>query len=342
MRLRPAPHAARRILSYSLRVEPAEHFINWQQDPSVELPGAAGVPREDDASSRSRSTWSPRWRCYNPFDFFLEPSAENFPFSYDPSAGARARALPAQGRPPTPRFAAYLDSIDRSDAARPSTSWSSSTSGCRRTSRYLIRMEPGVQTPEQTLANAQRLVPRHRLAAGAAAAPPRPRGALRLGLPDPAQARREVARRPERHRGRLHRPARLVRGLPAGRRLDRPRPDLGPAAPARATSRSPARPSRRRAAPISGAVDECEVDVRARDVGARASGKRRASPSPTPKRSGPRSTRSATRSTPTCVAQRRAPDDGRRADLRLGRRPRRRRVEHRRAGPDQARAAPPS
>ena len=90
-------------------------------------------------------------------------------------------------------------------------------------------MEPGVQTPEETLAHGERFLPRLGLAAGAAAAPPRPRRALRLRLPDPAQARRQVARRPLGHRRGLHRPARLVRGLPAGRGLDRPGSDLGPA-----------------------------------------------------------------------------------------------------------------
>ena len=47
IRLRPAPHSRSRILSYSLKVEPAEHFINWQQDAFAKLPSAFGFPQKD-------------------------------------------------------------------------------------------------------------------------------------------------------------------------------------------------------------------------------------------------------------------------------------------------------
>ena len=62
---------------------------------------------------------------------------------------------------------------------------------------YIVRMEPGVWTPEETLGKGQRLLPRFRLAAGADAAPSRLRRALRLRLPDPARAGREAADGPE-------------------------------------------------------------------------------------------------------------------------------------------------
>ena len=85
IRLRPAPHCRTPILSYSLKVAPKDHFINWQQDPYGNFLARVVFPEKTDASSASRSTSSPRWRSINPFDFFLEANAENFPFAYEPS-----------------------------------------------------------------------------------------------------------------------------------------------------------------------------------------------------------------------------------------------------------------
>ena len=82
VRLRPAPHCRTPILSYSLRIEPAEHFINWQQDPFANYLARLVVP-EKTAEFKITVDLVAQMAVYNPFDFFLEPSAENYPFSYD-------------------------------------------------------------------------------------------------------------------------------------------------------------------------------------------------------------------------------------------------------------------
>ena len=152
VRLRPAPHCRTAIMSYSLRIEPAEHFLNWQQDPFGNYLARLVFPTPT-TEFKVTVDLVAEMAVYNPFDFFLEPEAENFPFAYAPDVAHDLVAVPGEGRGDAAlRRSCWPASTARSSAR--STSWCRSTSGCRTTSRYLIRMEPGVQTPELTLTNA--------------------------------------------------------------------------------------------------------------------------------------------------------------------------------------------
>ena len=174
------------------------------------------------------------------------------------------------------------------------------------------------------------LVPRLGLAAGADPAPARPRRAFRLRLSDPAQGRRRSDRGADGDGQGFHRPARLGGGLsfpaPAGSASTRPRA----CSAAKAICRSARRRIIRSAAPITGMVEPAQVDLRLRDEGRRGCARRRASRCPSPTRPGASSTRSATRVDRDLVDAGRAPDHGRRADLRFDRRLRRAGMEHRR------------
>ncbi len=155
VRLRPAPHCRSRIVSYSLTVEPAGHFVNWQQDPFANYLARLVFP-EKVQEFKVTVDLVVEMSVYNPFDFFLEPSAERYPFAYNSSdVHELAPYLLAEPlTPATPLLAAYLKKVNRSDQ-RSIDFLVGINHMVQQDIQYLIRMEPGVQTPEQTLALAR-------------------------------------------------------------------------------------------------------------------------------------------------------------------------------------------
>ncbi len=148
IRLRPAPHSRTPIRSYSLKINPAKHFLNWQQDPQSNYLARVVIPEKTKEFSVEVDLIADM-TVINPFDFFLEPSAENFPFEYDPWLANELEPflikMPAQ-----PHFRDWIASVPRTKMQTTSFLVSLNQRLSRET-RYLIRMEPGVQTPEETL-----------------------------------------------------------------------------------------------------------------------------------------------------------------------------------------------
>ncbi|MBA4256485.1 MAG: IMP dehydrogenase, partial [Polaromonas sp.] len=148
VRLRPAPHSRTKVLSYSQRIEPAEHFINWQQDPFANYQARLVFP-EPTREFKVTVDLVVEMAVYNPFDFFLEPSAESFPFNY--AKGQAAELAPyLVTEPLTPLLAKYLKKVNTTEQ-RTIDFLVGINQLVQQDVGYTIRMEPGVQTPEETL-----------------------------------------------------------------------------------------------------------------------------------------------------------------------------------------------
>ncbi|HEY5763886.1 MAG TPA: transglutaminase family protein [Rhodocyclaceae bacterium] len=151
VRLRPAAHSRTRVLSYSLRVTPEDHFINWQQDPHGNWLARLVFPEKTKRFAIEVDVVA-EMAVLNPFDFFLEPGVEKFPFAYE--KGLRHDLLPFLEKiPATPKFAAYLAEVPREEMRTIDFLVALNQRLCTDI-RYLIRLEPGVQTPEETLVKA--------------------------------------------------------------------------------------------------------------------------------------------------------------------------------------------
>ncbi|MEA3125637.1 MAG: hypothetical protein QOD67_2656, partial [Caballeronia sp.] len=148
VRLRPAPHCRTPIVSYSMRVEPAEHFINWQQDAFANYQARLVFP-EKTREFKITVDLVAEMAVYNPFDFFLEPYAEKFPFAYEPELAAELAPYLIK-REATPLLAKLVESIDKTPQAT-ADFLVALNQRLQQDIGYVIRMEPGVQTPEETL-----------------------------------------------------------------------------------------------------------------------------------------------------------------------------------------------
>jgi uncharacterized protein (DUF2126 family)/transglutaminase-like putative cysteine protease len=149
IRLRPAPHSRTRVLAHSLKVEPRDHFVNHQQDPYGNWLSRFVFP-EPVTELRIEVDLVADMTVYNPFDFFVEDEAEHWPFDY-PDELHDDLIIYKRADPVGPRLQAFLDGVPR---ARTRTV-DFVVELNRRVSAeigYVIRMEPGVQTPEETFA----------------------------------------------------------------------------------------------------------------------------------------------------------------------------------------------
>lgn len=154
IRLRPAPHTRTAIQSYSLKIRPEPHFLNWQQDPHNNWQARVVFP-EQVRHFEIEVDLHADLAVFNPFDFFIEDWAEDVPFVY-PDGLAEDLApyletpLPAShlGR----RFAGLLNAMEPRKPVRTIDFLVGLNQHIANEIDYVIRMEPGVQTPEETLA----------------------------------------------------------------------------------------------------------------------------------------------------------------------------------------------
>ena len=208
IRLRPAPHSRTRVISHSLKVSPANHFVNHQQDPYGNWLARYVFPELVNELKIEVDVVADM-TVYNPFDFFVEESAETWPFEYPEDMQTRSRHLPHARSPPDPGFRLSWSGIDRTPSSHRRFCGQSQPAPCGRNS---ISHPDGIggADPGGDVRARLGLVPRFELASGADFSPPRLGRPVCVRLSHSAEARSCRARRAARHGPRFHRSPRLV------------------------------------------------------------------------------------------------------------------------------------
>lgn len=152
VRLRPAAHCRTPIESYSLTVAPEKHFINWQQDPYGNWLARLVFPEKARELCITVDLVA-EMTVINPFDFFIEQYAEQFPFKYTPE-NTRELAAYLDIDPPGALLLAWIADARKTILNKPIITIDfiiALNTRLQHDIKYLIRMEAGVQTPEKTL-----------------------------------------------------------------------------------------------------------------------------------------------------------------------------------------------
>lgn len=153
IRLRPAPHSRTPIHSYSLKVTPDAQFLNWQQDAFANWQARLVFPEKTSELTVTVDVIADMV-AINPFDFFLEETAQQVPFAYEPLLKADLTpylAMPKLGE----AFDAFLAKAPEQSSGEATIDWLVAlNSYVQQAINYTVRMEPGVQTPDETITRA--------------------------------------------------------------------------------------------------------------------------------------------------------------------------------------------
>jgi uncharacterized protein (DUF2126 family)/transglutaminase-like putative cysteine protease len=151
VRLRPAPHCRTPIQAYSLKIFPRNHFINWQQDPFGNYLARLVFPEKTKEFSVEVDLVA-EMTVINPFDFFVEEYAKDYPFTYEASL-VKELAPYLQKEKAGPRLSQWLSEVDRQPQSI-NDFLVSLNQRLQKDVGYTIRMEPGIQSCEYTLEKA--------------------------------------------------------------------------------------------------------------------------------------------------------------------------------------------